>query len=72
MSNQDSFFRIFRVLNTVQSFIFKVHLVNLLLFSVSAATRLSYHSRLHLSTTFLFSFLKMCIIFLKMFAVLRQ
>ena len=33
MSNQDSFIRIFRVLNTVQSFIFKVHVV-----AASAAT----------------------------------
>ena len=43
------FIRIFRVLNTVQSFIFKVHAVD---FSLSAATRLSYHSCLRLSTTF--------------------
>ena len=46
------FIRIFRVLNTVQSFIFKVHLVA----SVSAATRLSYHIAAFLSTTFLFFF----------------
>ena len=49
------FIRIFRVLNTVQSFIFKVHLV----VSLSAATLIVYHSFKLLSTTFLNFFLNL-------------
>ncbi|WP_207657079.1 hypothetical protein, partial [Lacrimispora xylanisolvens] len=44
--------RIFRVLHTVQSSVFKV----LFVLSASGATRLFYHVASVLSTTFLFSF----------------
>ncbi|MBS5955273.1 MAG: hypothetical protein KIC73_00005, partial [Clostridiales bacterium] len=46
--------RIFRVLHTVQSSVFKV----LFVLSVSGATRISYHTELSLSTTFLFFFFR--------------
>ncbi|MDR7814710.1 hypothetical protein, partial [Lacrimispora sp.] len=52
-SNMACFIRIFRVLHTVQSSVFKVLFV---LLSYSAATHLSYHVAAFLSTTFFIFF----------------